>query len=315
MGHRLDPGLEPYSFGSFTPGKEAHYYLPRLQGAAGIATTTSKKLRESCSTKCNHYWVPKVVKPRPPPKSPEPHVIYQYEYMTEQIQIWEDEIEALTNEIATLEELSKNHEIWERARIAQNALDKLNRSREKFSKFNRSEYLKHMRLHSLQETREKQFKSLNTELMRLKASNENLDKYVLGIRQYRNLGAVRDRLEISTLQKKYDIEHAKTMQQIDKPPYLTPEFIISVIPPIEDPEFLVKTRNCVERITSINKTDRAEVEQTRTNIEKLKLELQELRKNWHKAHKCELEYPEQEDLCKLNIPVLHKIKLGKQLEN
>jgi len=29
MGHRLDPGLEPYSFGSFTPGKEAHYYLPR----------------------------------------------------------------------------------------------------------------------------------------------------------------------------------------------------------------------------------------------------------------------------------------------
>lgn len=142
-----------------------------------------------------------------------------------------------------------------------------------------------MRLHSLHETREKQFKSLNTELMRLKASNENLDKYVLGIRQYRNLGAVRDRLEISTLQKKYDIEHAKTMQQIDKPPYLTPEFIISVIPPIEDPEFLVKTRNCVERITSINKTDRAEVEQTRTNIEKLKLELQELRKNWHKGTK------------------------------
>lgn len=43
--------------------------------------------------------------------------------------MWEDEIEALKTEIATLEEISKNDEVWERTRITQNALDKLNRSR------------------------------------------------------------------------------------------------------------------------------------------------------------------------------------------
>ncbi|CAG5097070.1 Oidioi.mRNA.OKI2018_I69.XSR.g14919.t1.cds [Oikopleura dioica] len=316
MRNRLDPGLEPYSFGSFTPGKDAHFYLPRLQGAAGTATTTSKILRESCSTKCNHYWVPKVVKPRPPPKSPEPHVIYQYDYMTEQIKMWEDEIEALKTEIATLEEISKNHEIWERTRITQNALDKLNRSRDKFYDYNRTSFLKRMRLHAQRKTtREKQLLSLSTEIARLTASNENFDKYVLGIRQYKNLGAVRDRLEISTFQKKFDEEHGKTMQQIENPPYLTPEYIIPIIPPIEDPEFLVKTRNYVERITSINKTDRAEVEQLRRNVHIMEAELKDLRANWHKAYKCELDFPDDEDLSKLNIPTLQNIKLDDKLEN
>ena len=118
------------------------------------------------------------------------------------------------------------------------------------------------------------------------------------------------------------------MQQIENPPYLTPDYIIPIIPPVEDPEFLVKTRNYVERITSINKTDRAEVEQLRRNVRNMEAELKDLRADWHKgsgtrknifddnsAYKCELDFPDDEDLSKLNIPTLQNIKLGDKLEN
>lgn len=164
-----------------------------------------------------------------------------------------------------------DEEFWDRARLAQIGIDKLTRSREFYTKVTRNEFLWKTRQFALdQDRRLNEMTQAKADLLNLTESNVELEQRVVDMTQYKNLGAVRDRIVMARIQKKIDAEHDITMQQIENPPYVTPEIIFMKLPELKDPPELIESRRCVDRLITLNQQDRDDIKRLKMELTRMK---------------------------------------------